>query len=93
MTALAEQQDLLLCEVYPAGEQPISGATGKSLCQAIRVRGASNPIFVAEIDELASVLEPLVQDGDVILTMGAGSIGKAVRQLFDQYQSEEKPNG
>ena len=79
---LADQQDLLLCEVYPAGEQPISGATGKALCQAIRVRGASNPIFVADIDDLQSVLEPLLLDGDVILTMGAGSIGKASKQLF-----------
>ena len=79
---LADQQDLLLCEVYPAGEQPVSGATGKALCQAIRVRGASNPIFVADINDLESVLEPLLQDGDVILTMGAGSIGKASKQLF-----------
>jgi len=79
---LAEQQELLLCEVYPAGEQPISGATGKSLCQAIRVRGASNPIFVADLDDIQNVLSPLVQDGDVILTMGAGSIGKASKQLY-----------
>lgn len=87
---LAEQQDLLVCEVYPAGETPITGATGKSLCQAIRVRGASNPIFVPEIDDLGAVLEPLVEDGDVILTMGAGSIGKAVRQLFDRYSPKQK---
>lgn len=90
VTVLAEQQDLLLCEVYPAGEQPISGATGKSLCQAIRVRGASNPIFVADIDELSAVLSPVVQDGDVILAMGAGSIGKAIRQLQEQHQIEER---
>lgn len=83
VTVLTDQQDLLVCEVYPAGEQPISGATGKSLCQAIRVRGTSNPIFVPDIDELQHVLEPLLQDGDVILTMGAGSIGKASRQLFE----------
>ena len=84
VTVLAEQQDLLLCDVYPAGEQPISGATGQALSQAIRVRGASNPVFVPEIDDLANVLAPLVQDGDVILTMGAGSIGKAIKQLFEQ---------
>ena len=81
---LAEQQDLLVCEVYPAGEQPISSADGKALCQAIRVRGTSNPIFVADVDELKSILAPVVQEGDVILTMGAGSIGKAARNLFDQ---------
>jgi UDP-N-acetylmuramate--alanine ligase len=85
VTVLSEQQDLLLCDVYPAGEQPISGATGQALCQAIRVRGASNPVFVADIDDLASVLAPMVEDGDVILAMGAGSIGKAVKQLFDSY--------
>lgn len=84
VTAMAEQQDLLICEVYPAGEEPISGATGQSLCQAIRVRGASNPIFVADIDELEKVLAPVLRDGDVILTMGAGSIGKAARALFEQ---------
>ncbi len=82
VTALADQADLLVCEVYPAGEEPISGATGQSLCQAIRVRGATNPIFVADIDELEKVLAPIVQDDDVILTMGAGSIGKASKALF-----------
>ncbi len=83
VTAMATQQDLLICEVYPAGEEPISGATGQSLCQAIRVRGASNPIFVPDIDELETVLAPVLRDGDVILTMGAGSIGKVSRGLFD----------
>ncbi|MEM7358571.1 MAG: UDP-N-acetylmuramate--L-alanine ligase [Pseudomonadota bacterium] len=90
---LAEQQDLLLCEVYPAGEHMISGATGKSLCQAIRVRGSSNPIFVADLDDLESVLAPLVRDGDVVLTMGAGSIGKASKQLFATLQDQEETGG
>lgn len=80
---LAEQQDLLLCEVYPAGEQPISGATAQSLCQAIRIRGTSTPIFVQNLEDLQSILAPIVEDGDVILTMGAGSIGKAAKQLFN----------
>ncbi len=83
VAVLAEQQDLLICEVYPAGEDPITGATGQSLCQAIRVRGASNPIFVPDVEELEKVLKPLIDDGDVILTMGAGSIGKASRALFE----------
>ncbi|MFQ3247317.1 MAG: UDP-N-acetylmuramate--alanine ligase [Arenicella sp.] len=84
VTVLSKQQDLLLCDVYPAGEHAISGATGQALSQAIRVRGASNPVFVPDIDQLATVLSPLVQDGDVILAMGAGSIGKAIKQLFEQ---------
>ena len=57
--ALTDQQDLLISEVYPAGEQPISSADGKALCQAIRVRGTSSPIFVSDLDELESVLAPI----------------------------------
>ncbi len=87
VSVLANQADLLICEVYPAGETPISGATGQALCQAIRVRGTSHPIFVSELEQLQSVLEPIVQDGDVVLTMGAGTIGKASRQLFEAFQS------
>lgn len=90
---LADQQDLLLCEVYPAGEQPIASATGKALAQAIRVRGTSSPIFVPELDDLQSVLTPLIQDGDVILTMGAGSIGKAAKNLFSQLHADNKARG
>lgn len=81
--ALTDQQDLLISEVYPAGEQPIASADGKALCQAIRVRGTSSPIFVPDVDDLESILAPIVQNGDVILTMGAGSIGKASKQLFE----------
>ena len=80
---------MLLCDVYPAGEQPISGATGQALSQAIRVRGTSNPVFVPELEELANVMSPLVQDGDVVLAMGAGSIGKAIKQLYESYRIEE----
>lgn len=81
---LADQQDLLLCEVYPAGEQAIPSATGKALSQAIRVRGTTSPIFVQNLDDLESILAPVVQDGDVVLTMGAGSIGKASISLFER---------
>lgn len=80
---LADQKYLVLCDVYPAGEEPVTGASGKDLSQAIRVRGTSNPIFVSEIGDLQTVLEPLIQDGDVILTLGAGSIGKASKQLYE----------
>ena len=78
---LSDQQDLLICEVYPAGEQAISGATGGALCQAIRVRGTSTPIFLQEVGQMQELLAPLVSDGDIVLTMGAGDIGKAVRNM------------
>lgn len=78
---LTEQKNTVISEVYPAGEEVISGATGKSLCQAIRVRGNSNPIFAPEIESLEEVLLPIIEDGDVVLAMGAGTIGKVIKQL------------
>lgn len=89
VTSLVDQRDLLICEVYPAGESPISGATGQDLCQAIRVRGTSSPIFVPDVNDLLAVLTPLVKDEDVLLTLGAGSIGKAGRNLFEQLTTAE----
>ena len=79
---LADQPNVLMCEVYAAGETPIGGASSKNLCQAIRARGTSNPIYVADLSELESLLTPLVKHGDVILTMGAGSIGKAASAIY-----------
>jgi UDP-N-acetylmuramate--alanine ligase len=66
---------LLLAEVYPAGEAPIVAADGRSLVRAIRVTGALEPIFVEDIGEMPQQIMNVVRDGDVVLTMGAGSIG------------------
>jgi UDP-N-acetylmuramate--alanine ligase len=85
---LAEQTNLLVCEVYAAGEETLSAASGKSLCQAIRARGSTQPIFVPDVDELANVLCPLIQDGDIVLTLGAGSIGRVAREIYEQFAVE-----
>jgi len=79
---LAEYENLLICDVYPAGEQEISGAAGSDLCRAIRVRGNSEPIFVPHMEQLESVLMPILKPNDVVITLGAGSIGKAARELY-----------
>ena len=78
---LAEQDPLFVTEVYAAGEVPIGGADGRSLCRAIRARGQSDPIFVPDIDQLGAALAPVLRDGDVVLTLGAGSIGHAAERL------------
>jgi UDP-N-acetylmuramate--alanine ligase len=72
---------LLLTEVYPAGEQPIPGADGRSLSRAIRTRGEVEPVFVEPLDDLPGVLRRLLQDGDVVLTLGAGNIGAMAARL------------
>ncbi len=72
---------LVVAEVYAAGEPPIAGADGKGLCRAIRSRGRVEPVLLKSLDELPQALADLARDGDVVLTMGAGSIGAAAHEL------------
>ena len=72
---------VLLTEVYPAGEAPIVLADGRSLARAIRVAGKVEPIFVESIDELPAALLDVVRNGDVVIAMGAGSIGQLASKL------------
>jgi UDP-N-acetylmuramate--alanine ligase len=67
---------LLLTEVYAAGEAPIVAADGRSLARGIRVQGRVEPIFVEDWKELPAAILQAVQPGDVVVTMGAGSIGQ-----------------
>ncbi|TDK20662.1 UDP-N-acetylmuramate--L-alanine ligase [Luteimonas aestuarii] len=78
---LSEVDALVLTEVYPAGEAPIAGADSKALARAIRARGRIDPVVVNAVGELAGVLPDVLQDGDLLLMMGAGDIGQAVQQL------------
>jgi UDP-N-acetylmuramate--alanine ligase len=78
---LSEVDVLVLLEVYAAGEEAIANADGRSLARAIRARGRVEPVFVENIDDLAQALRDVVRDGDVVLTLGAGSIGQAALRL------------
>ena len=78
---LADTDALLVTEVYSAGEEHIVGADGRALCAAIRARGRVNPVFVEDINELSVALTDVLQDGDVLLTLGAGSIGAKAAEL------------
>ena len=81
---LSEVDLLVLLEVYPAGEAPIPAADGRALSHAIRARGQVDPVFVDDLGELAEVLRGVLQDGDVLLTLGAGDIGAAAARLPEQ---------
>jgi len=79
-----EQVDvLLMLDVYSAGEVAIPGADGRSLCRTIRGRGKIDPIFVPTHEDLPSVLANILQNDDLLLTQGAGDVGKIARQLAD----------
>ena len=79
---------LVLLDVYPAGEEPIAGADGRSLCRSIRARGALDPIFVERGAAVAPVLADILQDGDLLLTQGAGDIGQISRALLENIEQE-----
>jgi UDP-N-acetylmuramate--alanine ligase len=72
---------LVLAEVYSAGEPPIVAADGRSLARAVRVAGKVEPVFVEDIGEMAAAIRRVAADGDVVVTMGAGSIGNVAAQL------------
>ena len=78
---LSTADALVLADVYPAGEAPIVAADGRALARAVRVAGKVEPVFVEDIAELPDALRAVARDGDVVLTMGAGSIGSVPAQL------------
>ena len=74
---------LVLADVYAAGEAPIVAADGRALARALRVAGRVEPVFVKQILEMAEAVLRVVRDGDVVVTMGAGSIGGVPRELAE----------
>lgn len=72
---------LLLLDVYAAGEKPIRGADSKSLCRSIRQRGLIEPVFVKDMSTVRDVLNDVLEDGDMLLTQGAGNIGVLAKDL------------
>jgi UDP-N-acetylmuramate--alanine ligase len=72
---------LLLAEVYSAGEAPIVAADGRSLARALRLAGKVEPVFVEDIAEMPAAIRRAAEAGDVVITMGAGSIGGVPAQL------------
>ena len=80
-TVLADLDTLIITEVYAAGEPPITGADGRALCRAIRARGKIDPVFVEDLSTLPRTLQDVLRANDVLLTMGAGSIGNVAASL------------
>jgi UDP-N-acetylmuramate--alanine ligase len=86
---LSEENPVVVTEVYAAGEKSKSGADGRALCRAIRARGQTDPVFVEELESLPDVLGNLLEDGDLVLTMGAGTIGQLAAELPVRMQGVE----
>jgi UDP-N-acetylmuramate--alanine ligase len=74
---------VLLSEVYAAGEAPIVAANGRSLARALRIAGKIEPVFVDQIDDMPQAIVDNVRDGDIVMCMGAGSIGNVPAQVVE----------
>ncbi|MCB1848362.1 MAG: UDP-N-acetylmuramate--L-alanine ligase, partial [Halieaceae bacterium] len=81
---------LVLLDVYAAGEEPVPGADSRSLARSIRQRGQLEPIFVENIEAVPAVLCDVVRDGDVVITQGAGNIGRLALDLCAMDFSREQ---
>ena len=82
---------LVLLDVYSAGEDYIEGADGASLVQAIIAKGAANTVFVEQHQQLATVLQDVLRDGDILLMQGAGNIGALAAHLAATQLRESVP--
>jgi len=78
---LSDVDALLLLDVYPAGEEEIPGADGRSLCRSIRSRGRVDPIFIERGADVKPVLKDIIRPGDIVMTQGAGNVGALAQQL------------
>ena len=88
-SVLSDADVLVVLEVFAAGEEPIAGADGRAIARAVRTRGGVEPVFVETLAELPAVLEGLLEEGDLLLTMGAGDIGAFASELPGRL--EQKP--
>ncbi|WP_179404923.1 UDP-N-acetylmuramate--L-alanine ligase [Burkholderia guangdongensis] len=86
VNVLSTVDALVLTEVYAAGEAAISTANGEALSRALRAAGNVAPVFVASVDEVPDAISTLAQNGDVVITMGAGSIGGVPAKLAQNTQ-------
>jgi UDP-N-acetylmuramate--alanine ligase len=87
---LGSADRVLLTEVYAAGEAPIVAADARSLARALRVGAQVEPVFVEAVGELPRAIAEQSRDGDVVLCMGAGSIGAVCAQVVEMLQKQEQ---
>jgi len=90
-TVLSDVDALIVTDVYPAGETPIKGADAKALCRAIRSHGRVEPLLVRKVSDIGKSLLPIIRNNDVVVVMGAGSIGSLASELSTELSNTQQP--
>jgi UDP-N-acetylmuramate--alanine ligase len=88
---LASSDIVVLTDIYPAGEEAIDGVDSGALCQSIRARGRFNPILVSDVHDIPRELPCMLEDGDLVLLLGAGNIGQVAQGIREHGFSPEAP--
>ncbi len=81
---LATGDAVVLTDVYAAGEDPIAGIDSGALCQSIRARGRVNPVLVSNVNDIPRELPAMLEDGDLVLLLGAGNIGQVAQGIRER---------
>ena len=87
--ALADSDVVVLTDIYPAGEEAIDGVDSGALCQSIRARGRVNPVLISNVLDLPRDLPLMLEDGDLVLLLGAGNIGQVAQEIRENGFSGE----
>ena len=90
---LSQVDVLVMLDVYSAGEDVIPGADSRSLCRTIRLRGHIDPIFVEDQPSLENVMIDVLENGDLVLTQGAGNIGTLAKNWSDTQMAFLREDG
>ena len=88
-TAFNQADVLVITEVYPAGETPIAGVTGRALYEAVRQFGHKNVHFEANLKKVPALVKRLARPGDIILAQGAGNITRAVPEIVAALEEKD----
>jgi UDP-N-acetylmuramate--alanine ligase len=80
---LANADAVVMTDIYPAGEEVIDGIDSGALCQSIRARGRVNPVLVSDVMDIPRELPAMLEEGDLVLMLGAGNIGSVAQDLRD----------
>jgi len=81
---LADSDVVVLTDIFPAGEEAIDGVDSGALCQSIRARGKVNPVLISDVFDLPKKLPSMLEDGDLVLLLGAGNIGQVAQLIREK---------